>query len=168
MSKLSLKQAAEWAGTTKPTVLKHLQAGKVSAEKDEEGRWWFDVSELRRAYGEPKSRTVSGSGSINGALNDPNHPALHPETPGNALLVDTLRHQIEELKEDKADLRRRLDEREEAARETEHRLLAVIEKQAEQVTLLTDQRAPATPEPVPEPSSVPAPRRGAWAWLMGR
>ena len=130
MPKLSLKQAAEWAGTTKPTMLKHIQAGKVSAEKDEDGRWWFDPSELRRVYGEPESQTVSGNGSEEAPLNASMHPSLQLETGGSSLLIEELRQQIEELRGDKADLRRRLDAREEVARENERQLLSVIEKQA--------------------------------------
>lgn len=151
MSRLSLKQAAEFAGTTKPTILKHIQAGKVSAEKDAEGRWWLDLAELRRAYGEPESRTVAGNGSEDDGLHPLKHPPSSAETPA---LVAELRRQVEELRADKADLRRRLDEREETAREGERRLLAVIEKQAEQVKLLADQR--------------PAPRPGFWRRLLGR
>jgi hypothetical protein len=176
VSKLSLRQAAEWAGTTKPTVLKHMQAGKVSAEKDGDGRWWFDVSELRRAYGEPKTRTVSGTGSEETDLNTLNHPGLQPETAGSTELIEELRSQIEELRTDKTDLRRRLDEREEAARENERRLLTVIEKQAEQVKLLTDQRTPDSAprsvptEPVAEPQQQPPalqPSRGFLRRLFG-
>ena len=76
VGKLSLRQAAEWAGTTKPTILKHIKAGKVSAERDEEGRWWFDLVELRRAYGEPETRTGSGNGSEKGVRN---RCAKHPQ-----------------------------------------------------------------------------------------
>ena len=101
MARTSLRQAAEWAGTTKPTVLKHIQAGKVSAEKDEEGRWWFDPSELRRVYGEPKSQAVSGNGSGTFPLNDPTHLPLQEETPAQQALVQELRARIAKLKEDK-------------------------------------------------------------------
>ena len=151
VGKLSLRQAAEWAGTTKPTILKHIKAGKVSAERDEEGRWWFDLAELRRAYGEPETRTGSGNGSESTVLNDSTPPGLRAETP---TLVDELRRQVEILTAEKADLWRRLDEARAEAKDTERRLLGVIESQAEQVKLLTDQR--------------PRQPGGLWAWLTRR
>ena len=77
MSKLSLKQAAEFAGTTKPTILKHMAKARVSGEKDAHGQWWFDIAELVRAYGEPGSRNGSG----NTQSNDRNPLSLHEETP---------------------------------------------------------------------------------------
>ena len=159
MARTSLRQAAEWAGTTKPTVLKHIQAGKVSAEKDEEGRWWFDPSELRRVYGEPKIQAVSGNGSGTSSLNDPTHPSLQEETPAQQALVQELRARIAELKEDKDELRRQVDEE----RAERARLLKLLDEQTTTVRLLTDQR-PKEPEPAPQP----APRRGLLARFLGR
>jgi hypothetical protein len=157
--KLSLRQAAEWAGTTKPTVLKHIQAGKVSAEKDGEGRWWFDPSELRRAYGEPESQTASGNGSERATVNDPIHLPLQEETPAQRALIEELRARIAELKDDKDELRRQVDEE----RAERARLLKLLDEQATTVRLLTDQR-PKEPELAPQP----APRGGLLARLLGR
>ena len=158
MTKLSLKQAAEWAGTTKPTILKHIKASKVSAGKDEEGRWWFDPAELVRAYGEPKSGTVAGNGSEPGELYERTPPGNTLETGAQQALVAELRAHIAELKSDKEELRRQVDE-ERAGRD---RLLGVIERQAEQVKLLTDQRPK-------EPTVSPPPTRplGFWRRLLG-
>lgn len=164
MSKLSLKQAAEFAGVTKPTILKHIASGKVSGERDQDGRWWFDLSELRRAYGEPESGTGSGNGSGNREVNSPTPPGLQSETPVSDALIAELRERIEELRADKADLRQRLDERERVGRETENRLLSVIEKQAEQVKLLTDQRVQ---EPQITAAPEPPKRRGLMTRLLG-
>jgi hypothetical protein len=157
-TKLSLRQAAEWAGTTKPTVLKHIQAGKVSAEKDEVGRWWLDPSELRRVYGEPGSPAVSGNGSETVPVTTSMHPPLHEETPAQRALVEELRARIAELKEDKDDLRRQVEEE----RAERARLLKLLDEQALTVRLLTDQR-PKEPEP------LTADRRpGLLARLLGR
>lgn len=144
MSKLSLKQAAEFAGTTKPTVLKHIKAGKVSAERDDQGRWWFDISELVRAYGEPGTRNGFGNGSGNTSIYERNQQYLQQETSSETVpqaVYDELRARIEGLQADKEDLRRRLD----AAEKERGELIATVRQQAEQVRLLTDQRQQEQP-----------------------
>ena len=137
MSRLSLRQAAEFAGTTKPTVLKHIKAGKVSADRDEQGRWWFDLAELVRAYGEPKTRNGSRNGSGNTLPKERNHPPSQAEPPSETVpkaVADELRARIAELQADKDDLRTRLD----AAQAERGELVATIRQQAEQVKQLTD------------------------------
>jgi hypothetical protein len=101
MSRLSLKQAAEFAGVTKPTVLKHIKAGKVSADKDPEGRWWFDVTELVRVYGEPETGHDSITGSRNALINIRNPRLLQQETAAQQLLLNELRRQLGEMKEER-------------------------------------------------------------------
>lgn len=163
MTKLSLKQAAEWAGTTKPTILKHIKASKVSAGKDDEGRWWFDPAELVRAYGEPKSGNAAGNaagtGSEPGELYERTSLGNTLETEAQQALVTELRARIAELKSDKDELRRQVDE-ERAERD---RLLNVIERQAEHVKLLTDQRPK---EPI-NPPAAPEPSKGFFRRLLG-
>ena len=66
MSRLSLKQVAEFAGTTKPTILKHMTKSRVSGQKDEHGQRWFDIAELVQAYGEPGSRNGLGNTQVIG------------------------------------------------------------------------------------------------------
>lgn len=46
----SLKQAAEATGKSKPTILRAIQSGKVSAKKDDNGEWQIDPAELHRVY----------------------------------------------------------------------------------------------------------------------
>lgn len=152
MSKLSLKQAAEFAATTKPTILKHMAKGRVSGEKDGNGQWWFDMAELVRAYGEPGSRNGSG----NASLNKRNPLSLQVEAPSETVLatelaatkarLELVEQERERERRDKdatiADLRARLD------RETEERGRLAL--------LLTDQR--------PREQASP---RGLWTWLRG-
>ena len=47
---LSLKQAAEEIGMTKPAVLKAIHRGSLSATKDNNGQWQIDPAELFRVY----------------------------------------------------------------------------------------------------------------------
>src|SRR3954454_1904094 len=46
----SLKQAGEATGHTKPTILRAIQTGKISAQKTETGEWWIEPAELHRVY----------------------------------------------------------------------------------------------------------------------
>lgn len=51
MAKLSMNAASKIFSVSRPTLLKHLQAGKVSGEKDvQTGQWTLDRSELARVY----------------------------------------------------------------------------------------------------------------------
>lgn len=166
MSRLSLKQAAEFAGTSKPTVLKHIKAGKVSAHKDDEGRWWFDLAELVRAYGEPETRKSSGTGSGNTSANERNRLNLQAELPSETVpkaVADELRARIAELQADKDDLRTRLD----AAQAERGELVATIRQQAEQVRLLTDQRQQAGQGKQAAETAAAAKPRRFWARVFG-
>ena len=46
----SLRQAADATGRAKPTLLRAIQAGKISAKKNELGEWEIDPAELHRIY----------------------------------------------------------------------------------------------------------------------
>jgi hypothetical protein len=46
----SLKQAATATGKSKPTILRAIQGGKISAEKDQQGEWQIEPAELHRVY----------------------------------------------------------------------------------------------------------------------
>ena len=46
----SLKQAADATGRAKPTLLRAIQTGKISAKKTEIGEWAIDPAELHRVY----------------------------------------------------------------------------------------------------------------------
>ena len=144
MSKLSLKQAAEFAGTTKPTILKHMAKSRVSGKKDPHGQWWFDIAELVRAYGEPGSRNASG----NTQGNDRNPLNLQEETPLETLEMPAelaaakarlavLTEERERERRDKdatiADLRTRLDASEEERRRKDTQLTALLTDQSRKV-----------------------------------
>jgi len=60
----TLKQAAGATGKSKPTILRAIQTGKISARKDVNGEWEIDPAELHRVY-DPV--TVSGTpGALSG------------------------------------------------------------------------------------------------------
>lgn len=160
----SLKEAAEAAGKGKPAILKAIQNGKISAQKDEHGQWQIEPVELHRVY-----PPVSGNGSDTASK-------MPEETMGNANGNSLLEREIQFLRERLADIER-LSETErrllsnqiedlrrdrEDMRGERDRLLKVIEDQAGSVRLLTDQSQKAEMQPV-----IPE-RRGLFSWFGRR
>lgn len=61
MAKISINAAAKAFAVSRPTILKHLNNGKISGEKDTvTGHWIIDESELARVYC-LRGKTAKGS-----------------------------------------------------------------------------------------------------------
>lgn len=74
MSKVSMAQAAKIFAVSRPTLLKHLQQGKISGEKttvDKNTFWQIDMAELARVY--PRRDAVSPPDNVK--LTNPDTPA---------------------------------------------------------------------------------------------
>jgi hypothetical protein len=144
----SVKQAAEAAGKTKPTILRAIQKGKISAKKDEHGEWEIDPAELHRVY-EPVPVGTDTHTDANGTA--------------DSREIELLREMLADKDRQIEGLNRRLEAVDEERRTTLRQLTA----------LLTDQRAkpapdvivtppptsnapPAAPAPVAEASPTPA------------
>jgi septal ring factor EnvC (AmiA/AmiB activator) len=151
----SLKQAATASGKSKPTILRAIQSGKVSAEKDEQGEWQIDPAELHRVYPPVTERT----GLDETVWNDTQQADSPVETALLRSEVQQMRERFASLEIDRererreasdtiTDLRKRLDQSEQERREKDRQLTA----------LLTDQR-PETEAPRPDAG------RGFWARL---
>ena len=68
MAKLSIRDAAQLVGKHDTTILRAIDAGKLSASKNVHGQWEIDPSELQRVYdivGDP-----DGESPATGALRD--------------------------------------------------------------------------------------------------
>lgn len=50
MVNLSLREAVKQFDVSRPTLLKSLKIGKISAVKDDQGNWKIDPAELARIY----------------------------------------------------------------------------------------------------------------------
>lgn len=63
MAKVGAQRAAELTGTSKSTIQRAMNSGKLSYELDNNGRRVIDVSELERAFGlvQQGGNTVSGN-----------------------------------------------------------------------------------------------------------
>ena len=84
--KLTLTQAAKEAGVSKSTLSRAIEKGRLSANKDDLGRFQIDPSELFRVF-DPVSRNVSGT-----------QQSVRSETQDDALRTIVLEKEIEHLK----------------------------------------------------------------------
>ena len=130
----SVKQAAEATGKTKPTILRAIQKGKISAQKGEHGEWQIDPAELHRVY-EPVSDGTS-------TRTDAYEASASRE-------IELLREMLADKDRQIENLTRRLESVDEERRTTLRQLTA----------LLTDQRERPIITPPPEPAAAqhPAP-----------
>jgi len=124
--KLSLSQAARESGTSKPTLSRWIAKGKVSAERQQDGSYLIDPSELDRIKDMMKNGNGSGNPNMKQSETQQETSALRRE-------VELLRERLDDKDGVINDLRRRLDD------ETEERRAA----QTKLTALLTDQRATA-------------------------
>lgn len=152
----TLKQAAEATGKSKPTVLRAIQAGKISARRDDATQGWLiDPAELHRVYPPlPNDDTRT----------DTQHPksdALKRDaTVENAVETGVLRQEVALLREMLADRDKRVADKEETIADLRQRLDREGEErraaQLKLTALLTDQSEK------PEMKAAPVSRRRSW------
>src|SRR3954454_13955697 len=139
----SLKQAADATGRTKPTILRAIQTGKISATKSAMGEWEIDPAELHRGY-RPVAAGVT--------------PTVTPDAAETFVAIMLLRaelaakdERLDLLQEERERERRQLTERiieirDQLARSEEERR----EKDRQFTALLTDQSRRGKGVSVPE------------------
>ena len=122
----TLREAALAIGKNKPTVLRAIQAGRISASRDATGNWLIEPAELQRVYPVSMGRNASSMRDMTRDVSE-----------GEAVLkreLEVLREERERERHEAqatiADLRRRLDT---ATEQLGEALL--------QVKVLADQRA---------------------------
>jgi hypothetical protein len=166
----SLKQAATATGRTKPTILRAIQLGKISAQKDEHGEWQIDPAELHRVYtpvseNEPLGTSVS-DGAVQREIWLLREMLSDKDKQVERMLTDKDR-QIESLS-------RRLESVDEERRTTLRQLTALLTDQRAKPATAPDviampppstSTSPATPEPIIAPADRQdaAPRSSAAA-----
>jgi len=105
MATISLGQAAKLAGVGKTTLSRAIKAGKLSANRRDDGSYEIDPAELGRVY-EIKSETPE---TVTGTRPVVHHttPAVTPaattqvELTGARQLIDLLKAQVEDLRGDR-------------------------------------------------------------------
>ena len=161
----TLGQAAKATGLSKSWLSKAISNGKISARKDESGRFHIDPAELHRVFPPASAQNVDSE---------------QMETAGNAsensglrLTVEHLRELIEELKGERerdqetiGDLRRRLDQ------ETEERRRLTLMITHNPQPSGHEQREPAAAQPFVRPVFwgaliLAAAAAAWWYWFSG-
>ena len=135
MPPLTLNQAAREAERSKATLLEAIRSGRLSAPKDELGRYQIDPAELFRVYPPTGQRPDAETAT------DPLLPT--PETALFRQKVELLERIIRGIENERDDLRRRLDAESEAR-----------ENAAAEIRRLT---LMLTHQPKPEPEAKPVP-----------
>ena len=151
----TLGQAAKATGKSKTTILRALEKGKISGEKNDHGEWAIQPVELHRLY--PLAEQDNGSVTVpdvTGEEQGTNTQILLENRELRAKLEAT-EARLGDAHDQIGDLRRRLDT------EAEERRRLTL--------LLTDQRTAVPPTHVERapPEAPPKPARGFWAWLTG-
>jgi hypothetical protein len=99
MSKVSVREAVKHYQVSRPTLMKHLKEGKLSANKDGQGTWEIDQSELTRVY-KPREGNdrvdQSELPTLNNSINSNENSLLQVK-------LDAAMETIERLETDKAD-----------------------------------------------------------------
>jgi len=88
MPMMTISRAAKVFDVSRPTLLKHLKAGKISGNKDDDKGWQIDTAELARVY---QPRGAEGAKYV---------PADLP--PVSSALTDDLKAENERLRRDLA------------------------------------------------------------------
>ena len=99
VGKVSVREAVKHYQVSRPTLMKHLKEGKLSANKDGQGTWEIDQSELTRVYKARKSNDHADPSSfptLNSSINSNENSLLQVK-------LDAAIETIERLEADKAD-----------------------------------------------------------------
>lgn len=112
----TLGEAAKAVGKSKATISKAIKTGKISAQKNEDGSYTIDPSELHRVYPPAPSETVTGE-----------RYETPRETPEETVELIELRVKLEAAQQRIADLQEDRDQ----WRQQANRLLASPPRQEE-------------------------------------
>jgi hypothetical protein len=117
---INVRSAARLIGKDRSTVLRAIESGKLSATRDEHGRFLIDPAELERVYGKLGSADARGNAET---------AAMPQLASADAARAAALEREVALLRE----MQRQWEEERTFLR-------GMLEKQTEQVKLLTDER----------------------------
>jgi excisionase family DNA binding protein len=109
---LSLREAAEQAGTSKSTIWRAIKSGRMSAARTDDGGFAIDPAELFRAF-EPKRPEQHSEGQDTIPTATPMAPAATDETASRIAALDAevkgLRDLLAEVRASREELRQDRD-----------------------------------------------------------
>ena len=105
---LSLSKAAKVVGVSKATIHRAIKSGRISAARQDDGSYLIDLAELRRVYPQDlcSNDSETPETGFNGTRRNRSETAsaiavMAAELAGARQLVETLRHQVEDLRSDR-------------------------------------------------------------------
>jgi FtsZ-binding cell division protein ZapB len=120
---LTLGEAAKASTVTKSAISKAIKNGRISAHKDEKGYYQIDPAELFRVFPVDTGNSQATVESV--------QKETGMETSGLQSTVEHLRELLDEIKNERDDLRQRLDKSEDERRATQSKLTALLTHQPE-------------------------------------
>ncbi|MDD5273526.1 MAG: hypothetical protein PHU14_12510 [Methylovulum sp.] len=150
--KHTLGTAAKATGVSRSTVLRAIKSGKISANKDVNGNYSIEPSELHRVF-QPVPDEPSHKTALTLHATDEKNAVTAALLEKIELLEKEREREREQLQGTVADLRNRLDQADKERRETLERLNASQEKLTALLTYQPEQKATAAEEP-PKKSSL--------------
>ncbi len=102
---LSAKEAGELVGLSKAGVIKALKTGRVSGQKNIDGEWQVDTSELLRVYEPIPAVHTNGHSEVSSSI----QPVYSPDVESQQVEIRLLRELLAVREDEIADLRQRLD-----------------------------------------------------------
>lgn len=153
-------QALKLTGTSRATLHRYTQSGKLSFETDEDGHKIYQVIELERVFGRLKSPETEQPVSSEGQRNQLETADEDPETTLKLTQLEAEKRQLEiqlAAEREKSRLLEQIAEREKEEAEKWH-------DQAKRLSLMLP--APAT-QTAPEPTSAPDKSKGFLRRIFG-
>jgi hypothetical protein len=132
MPLVNARQAAELTGKDRSTLLRAVSSGRLSATRDDRGQHLFDPAELERVYGSLRAHQGDAHAVREAAY------AHNPDA--QALEIERLRTMVEMLERERRTSQETLEHERRSFEEERTFLRGMLERQTEQVKLLTDER----------------------------
>lgn len=105
MAKLSIREAVKFYEVSRPTLSKAIKNGILSGDKDGQGQWQIDHSELTRVY-KPRSYEMDKGGKIEvdnlSIMNTPTSAEIE-RLKGALALAETRAEAAEKIAQERAD-----------------------------------------------------------------
>jgi excisionase family DNA binding protein len=124
MSLINVRSAARLTGKDRSTIIRAIEEGRLSASRDDRKRYLIDPAELERVYGSLRSPDEHS---------DERSDAVPQSASADAMRAAGLMREVELLRE-------MLDRERRGFEEERTFLRSLIDRQTEQVRLLSDQR----------------------------
>ena len=165
LTRLTRRQAEKSAGVSRATLARYVADGKLSAGKDSQGHNAYDAAELQRVFSDTFDlRRLETPDPRDGvSVDETGRDGLRDSAVLATLTLekrylsderDRLRGDVERLRRELADERRKRDEE-------RAEFVSLLRQNQETVKQLTDQR-------VQEEQPQPVPHRRLFSWLRGR